>query len=292
MMLYLIGPAEDGTTRYFARQAVALGSNVQWLDLSSAVAARWHIDLDGSVEVYETDLRISIPQGAPVYARLISPASDPDLSRSPARRLVSALASWLELSPGRVVNRPGHAVHNSTKPLHEAVLRSAGFDVPPSVTSSDPRRLQTFASGAPVVVKTISGVRADCFTPDVDQLAGFHPEQGPIHLQRAVDGLDLRVHVVGTRVITVAIRSRAVDYRAADDAEYFRFELPASVAQRVIEMTAEMGLDFAGWDFKVSKHDGRYYALEANPMPGYDVYDRAVDREITRALIDHLGSPL
>ena len=74
---------------------------------------------------------------------------------------------------------------------------------------------------------------------------------------------------------------------SSDDAQYFPYELPSDLVSRVVDATAAMGLTFAGWDFKHAD-DGRFYALEANPMPGYHVYDGVVDREITHALVEYL----
>jgi glutathione synthase/RimK-type ligase-like ATP-grasp enzyme len=179
---------------------------------------------------------------------------------------------------------------NGSKPLHEACLLKAGFNVPPSLTSSDPVRLRAFAETHAAIVKSICGIRADCRRVDPQEFADFHPEQGPVHLQKAIDGIDVRVHVVQERAIAVGVRTAEVDYRIADDAEYFRFDLPSELARQVVESTRAMGLAFAGWDFKVDQ-DGKFYALEANPMPGYHPYDRAVDGAITRALLDHLEEP-
>jgi glutathione synthase/RimK-type ligase-like ATP-grasp enzyme len=288
-VVYLLGPSDDSTTRYFAREATALGADVRWIDLGSALDASWHIDVGGPLELCDRRRRVVVPADASVYARLIAPTGVEDTwdRGSTSQRLLTALASWLEMSNGRIVNRPGHTLDNGCKPLHEAWLRAAGFLVPPSLTSSDRRMLRSFAEAHRVVVKTVSGIRADCFRVGARELRDFHPEQGPIHLQHAVDGIDVRVHVVGNCAIAVGIQSRAVDYRIADDAHYFPFELPLELADRIVEATRETGLTFAGWDFKLCEDDGRFHALEVNPMPGYQVYDRAADLSITRALLDY-----
>jgi glutathione synthase/RimK-type ligase-like ATP-grasp enzyme len=288
-VIYLVGTSSDSTTRHFAREAAACDAAVEWVDLAVLTDGRWHIDLDGDAELWSGGQRVAISPGASVYARLVT---EGDASQDPeqvarSRALLAALASWLELSGGRVVNRPGHVLDNGSKPLHEVCLRRAGFEVPPSVTSSDPERLRVFAEAHPVVVKTISGIRADCRRVDAAEFADFDPEQGPIHLQEVVEGQDVRIHVVGPRVIAVVIQSTSIDYRTAPDAAYAPFELPAELAARLVEATREMGLAFAGWDFKL-RGDGVFFALEANPMPGYHPYDRHLGGTITRAVIDYL----
>jgi glutathione synthase/RimK-type ligase-like ATP-grasp enzyme len=294
VMVYMFGPNNDTTTRYFVREATKIGAEVQWVDLSRVAKSRWRVEVGGVAELHDGGRWIVVSEADSVYPRLVLPSDGEDLEEvdRASRRLLAALAAWLELSCGRIVNRPGHALDNGSKPLHEAWLGRSGFLVPESLTSSDPHRLRSFAECQPVVVKTISGIRADCRRVDANELKDFHPEQGPIHLQHAVDGLDIRAHVVGKRVIAVGIKSRAVDYRIANDADYFSVELPADLARRVVEATFEMGLIFAGWDFKVSDADGRFYTLEVNPMPGYHPYDLAVERRITRALIEYLEGDL
>ncbi len=287
-MIYLIGTSSDSTTRYFAREAATLHAAIQWIELSTLADGRWHIDVDRTADLWIGGHRVCLRPGAAVYARLVEEGDlslGEDATRSHA--LLVALASWLELSAGRVINRPGHALDNGSKPFHEVCLWRTGFRVPASLTSSDPERLRVFAETHPAVVKTISGIRADCRRVDPAEFLDFHPDQGPIHLQEAVDGLDVRAHVIDSRVIAVGVRSRAIDYRAADDAEYFPCELPLALAAQLVEATREMGLTFAGWDFKVSG-EGVFYALEANPMPGYHPYDRAVQGAITRALLGYL----
>jgi hypothetical protein len=292
-MIYLLATSDDSTARHFAREAPRFGARVEWVDLAEAVEGRWQIDVDGDATFRLGGRRVIIPAGASVYARLVLPdgcTDDPDLSLR-ARRLLTALASWLEVAGGRVANRPGHALDNGSKPLHEAWLARAGFLVPPSLTSADPDRLRDFAESQPVVVKTISGIRADCRSVTPKQLRNFRPEQGPIHLQHVVKGQDVRVHVVGDQVIPVGIRSRRIDYRIAPDATYQPLDsgyFPHDLARCMVEATRETGLAFAGWDFKIGKEDGRFYALEANPMPGYHLYDLAPERRITRTLVEHL----
>jgi hypothetical protein len=287
-MIFLLGSRDDSTTRYFAREATAQGAAIEWIDLSAAQAAEWAVEVDGDFAFREGRRRTVVPHGASIYARLVAPggAGDHDSATASGRALVIALTSWLELTGGRVVNRPGHTLDNGSKPLHEAWLRGAGFLVPASVTSSDLKTLRDFVRSHRAVVKTISGIRADCLGVTLEDFGRFRPEQGPVHLQEAVEGIDVRVHVVGERVIAVAVRSRAVDYRIVDDAQYFPIEVPQSLANRLVKTTARLGLTFAGWDFKMSDEDDLFYALEVNPMPGYHIYDAAVDGEITRALVD------
>jgi hypothetical protein len=61
------------------------------------------------------------------------------------------------------------------------------------------------------------------------------------------------------------------------------FDAPHREAELLVRRTADQGLLFAGWDFKVDS-DGTYWCLECNPMPGYSRYDRVCDYTIIDAL--------
>jgi glutathione synthase/RimK-type ligase-like ATP-grasp enzyme len=225
-----------------------------------------------------------------VYCRLIDLSSLQE-NRDTRRRwrgLVAGLAAWLEQADGIVVNRPGHAADNSTKPLHESWLRAAGFDVAPTLTSSNGPELADFAGRGPTVAKSVAGIRADTRSVMPESFADFDPASGPVHLQRRIEGRDVRVHVVDEEVHGELIESDAVDYRTAT-AFFTPFTPPPAVSALVVQATRAAGLLFAGWDFKLDS-EGRFWCLEANPMPGYDGYDTRAGGAISRSLVARLTS--
>jgi len=292
-MLTAVGLDSDPTLAHFVRQADAAGASLELLNLRAAVAGEWRIAL-GSGEPAEFTFAgrsLRLQPGDAIYCRLIdlSPTTGDHRVRRRWRGLMSGLAAWLEQNEGIVVNRPGHAADNGAKPLHEAWLRGQGFDVPATLTSSLGPRLAAFCAEGPTVAKSVSGVRADSRTVTAEDFRDFTPERGPVHLQRRIVGHDVRVHVVGDEVFGERIDSDAVDYRTAR-ARFSRFEPPAGLAERMIAATRDAGLEFAGWDFKVDD-EGRFWCLEANPMPGYDSYDTRADGAISRSLVARLTSP-
>jgi glutathione synthase/RimK-type ligase-like ATP-grasp enzyme len=208
------------------------------------------------------------------------------------RALLGGLRVWLAGLPGRVVNRGLAGAHNSSKPLHEAILQELGFRVPESITGCDVDELRRFTREGPTVSKAVCGTRAQTIEVTEADLEGFVPESGPIHLQRMVRGADARIHVVGDEIIAQRLSADTVDYRRGgvmDDLEVF--EPPEPVRDLVIAATGRIGLAFAGWDFKIDSDD-QYWCLEANPMPGYSPYDLRCDGAITRALLRYLGAEL
>ncbi|GGY01118.1 ATP-grasp domain-containing protein [Streptomyces hiroshimensis] len=291
-MIYAVGIASERTIEHFTAGAGARGVEVETVDLREAAEqGDWQLTMGGDRPARLGGHTLD-PEGA-YYCR-ITDLSALQEERGRAlhwRWLTTALTAWLDHIPGLVVNRPSIHSDNGSKPLHEWTLTRAGFTVPESVTGSSPQRLQAFAEAGPTLVKAVSGVRADSRLVEARDLADFHPWQGPVHLQRYVEGQDVRAHVVGAHVHAEEIVSGAVDYRTDPDAVFTPCELPGPLAERMVRHTAHLGMSFAGWDFKVAE-DGTHWCLEVNPMPAYDWYDRRLGGDITASLLGLLqGGP-
>jgi len=295
-MIYAIGLDSDRTFRHLISEAFKRGIEVQAINLRAVVAGDWRIALpdDGQSWIAVPGWRFELDPQASYFCRIMDLASVQD-EQSLAlqwRSLVVALTSWLDSIPGTVVNRSSARSDNASKALHEYALQCSGFNVPSSLTSSDPEQLIAFASAGPTIVKAISGVRANSRLIEVQELKNFRSSQGPIHLQKYVAGKDVRAHVVGNYVHVELIESTEVDYRHTPEQvkTLSHYELPRSVEEQIVKATAAFGLTFAGWDFKVAD-DGTYWCLEANPMPGYDGYDRRAGGSITASLLQVLLTP-
>ena len=61
-------------------------------------------------------------------------------------------------------------------------------------------------------------------------------------------------------------------------------ELPAHILNKVQQYRVRSGLTLIGIDFRVTAN-GDFYILEANPMPGYDGYDRRAKLAISNHLL-------
>jgi hypothetical protein len=290
-VIYAIGLDSDRTFRHFVTEADRRGVEIVAINLLAVVAeGSWHIVLpdDGSSSLIISGSEIRLNPTASYYCRILDLSSVQEDLRLAMnwRGIVAALGVWLDHIPGRVINRPSAYSDNFAKPLHEYTLEGWGFNVPASLTSSDPQRLADFARMVPTIVKPVSGVRADSRRVQAEEFADFRVEQGPVHLQRYIEGSDVRVHVVGEAVHAELIRSPDVDYRSSSEASptFSSWQIPKYLSDQLILTTAACGLAFAGWDFKLDA-EGTYWCLEVNPMPGYDGYDRRLGHCITDSLL-------
>lgn len=294
-LITAVGLDVDGTFPAFVAAALELGVKVEALNLRAAVEGDWCIPVSGAgaAQFWYGSRTLTLHPEDSYYCRVIDLSgqqTDPSLAQRWAA-LVGALYVWLDSVPGRVANRSRAGAHNSAKPLHETILSGLGFSVPGSLTSCDVGQLADFIEQGPTVSKAVCGARAHTEVVTTASLDSFDPHGGPVHLQRQVDGDDVRIHVAGSQLVAQRLAaSGGVDYRRDGSfADLEVFDPPADICEAVIAGAKELGLDFAGWDFRISP-DGTYWCLEANPMPGYGAYDIHCGGAITRVLLRHLGA--
>ncbi|MFL5298377.1 MAG: hypothetical protein ACJ798_18515 [Phenylobacterium sp.] len=238
-----------------------------------------------------------------IYARMMEPSTLPESQRRagvlPDPRQLTRLAflyeilnDWLEIAPGRVVNRPLAMASNASKPYQAQLITRSGFATPPTLITNDPEQVRAFqAQHGRVVYKSISSVRSIVMElcsgrDDLERVRRL-----PTQFQAFIPGQNVRVHVVGEEVFPTLVESEAVDYRYGGREGFetdLRAEaLPPEVAERCVALTAALGLSFAGIDLKRTP-DGEWYCFEVNTSPGYSYFQQATGQAISDALVRHL----
>jgi hypothetical protein len=233
-----------------------------------------------------------------VYVRLMDDRTLPELARepegSPARRHArgfhETLTRWIDIMPGRVVNRTAAMASNGSKPYQAQLIRAHGLSVPETLVTSRPEAVREFRHRhGRIVYKSISGIRSIVQTVrDEDEARLDRIRWCPTQFQAYVKGEDVRVHVVGAIAFATAIASNVTDYRYAGRtdggaAELRAVELDEDLAARCVRLAASLGLAFAGIDLKVTP-DGEVYCFEVNPCPAYSFYELSTGQKISTAL--------
>ena len=107
-----------------------------------------------------------------VYARPIDPMTLPEncsrrsAPRDPHARSRTAFVSellndWLDIAPGRIVNRPSAMLSNASKPFQAQMIVGAGFLTPPTLITNDPQRVRDFhGEHGRIIYKSCSSVRS------------------------------------------------------------------------------------------------------------------------------------
>jgi hypothetical protein len=201
-----------------------------------------------------------------------------------------AIACWLELTDALVVNRLSAMAGNGSKPWQLRRIQAAGFAVPETVVTTQPHAARQFWDRhGEVVYKSVSGIRsrvARLRPRDAGRLADV--AACPTQLQRYIPGVDVRVHVVGRRVLATEVACDADDYRYAAEQGGGRPELAARTLPPQVEdccrrLAADLGLAVAGIDLRLTP-DGEWYCFEVNPSPAFSFYEGATGQPIGRAI--------
>lgn len=170
------------------------------------------------------------------------------------------------------------------KPFQLQTAQAVGFQIPPTIITSDPDRIVRFlvAQHGFCIAKPVrSGyVQANeqaygIFThrinhDDVERLNSSLP--CPIIVQAEIEkSFDIRVTYVDGHLFSAAIDSQSdpdaiVDWRRTSNPllPHERVELPEEISERIIRYMKCVNLSYGALDFVMDKH-GRYIFLEVNP---------------------------
>lgn len=195
-----------------------------------------------------------------------------------------------------VVNRPTAGRSNWSKPFQAAQIQRSGLRVPDTLVTTDPQAARAFlARHGRLVYKSVSGIRSIVATLDAaDAPRLAQVASGPVQLQQWVDGLDVRVHVVGEQWFATAIHSGAADYRYAsltgEAATGQAMELPSSLGRQLVRLSHSMGLLLAGIDLRLTSA-GEWFCFEVNPAPGFTYFESLAGQPIAEAVAGLLAAP-
>lgn len=270
-------------------------------------------------DVTESDLELSVTHGHAVgrlttrggswdlaefdaiFPRMMDAARLPELeSAGPGtdvwthgHQVHELLAGWIEVAPGRVVNRAAPQGSNGSKPFQSQLIRDAGLRVPETLITNDPAAVVDFlARHRRLVYKSISGVRSIVRTLDRTSMERLERIRWcPVQFQAFCEGVNVRVHTIGaTGVFATIIRSGEVDYRYGpgdDPPQLTAFDLPDGLARTCLELSARLGLHLAGIDLKMAS-SGDVWCLEVNPSPAFSYYEARTGQSIAAAIARYL----
>jgi ATP-grasp ribosomal peptide maturase len=205
----------------------------------------------------------------------------------------------------RYVNHPQRNWAAEYKPAQLKLAAELGFMVPATLITSDPEAARAFArKHAPVVYKPLrlTNLTRDG-EPQVVWTARVEPDEldesvaGTAHLfQAEVAGktADLRITVVGSRVLCVRIQSasRLLDWRSDyDDLSYEVSEPPAPMVAKLHRYLSHFGLTFGCFDFAVAPDEVPYF-LECNPNGQWAWMEPPTSLPMTAAFADALEGSL
>ncbi len=244
------------------------------------------VDLDDVTGVY---VRYVNYRGAPQRAGEAG-LSDQEKVLATAEYQLS-LIQLFDALPCTVINRAFNSTSNDSKLYQASVARAFGFETPRTLVTTNPATARDFydACDGRVIYKSLSSIRSivhrlktEDFGERIERLGNC-----PTQFQEYVEGVDMRVHVVGDEIFPTEVLSNADDYRYARrqgaDLELQPTDIPEHVAHACRAMTRSLGLVLSGIDLRRTA-DGRFYCFEVNPSPGFIFYEANTGQPISEAV--------
>jgi hypothetical protein len=305
-MILLAGITSEHALSRVAAELDRLELPYAWFDQRKAASTSCSYRLDGgglrgTLRIGSKTLRLEDVAG--VYTRLMDDRYLPELKGLPAdapervacRGLHDVFSDWMALTDCRVTNKTEAMTSNGSKPYQAQLIREVGFGVPETLITNEPDLVRDFlATHGRVIYKSISGTRSIVQELDDAALARLDDIRWcPVQFQAYVEGVDVRVHVIGREVFATRVASAATDYRYAGvrDGVPARLEatrLSDAVEQRCVDLTARLGLRFSGIDLRITPDD-EVVCFEVNPCPAYSYYEGHTGQPIARAVAHHLA---
>lgn len=203
------------------------------------------------------------------------------------------------------LERMGIPVHNPPAALERTVdkfytswlLEDAGIPTPRTVVAERMEdAMAAFREMSDVVVKPLFGsngrgmVRVDDQEIAYRVFRALEMERAAYYIQQVIphEGRDLRVFVVGGRVIAAAWR--VADHWRTNVARGGRMEpaeLPESWVELALRAARAVGAEYAGVDL-LPAPDGGVYVLEVNGIPGWQGLQGTTRVDIAGAIVEHL----
>jgi len=299
----IVGPADDAHVLGVSQRVRALGAEPLLLD-ASRFPASLRLTLGEDLD----DVRIDGTHVCPsaVYVRNVSTGALHAAGNAERDSAAERFQTWLV---GReradvltaMLSRWEHngvPVYNGlaasprmTKPFQLALLKEAGLPVAATRWTNDPSEVRSFAVGARVAYKPVSGgaatreLRADDLAPSrLDLLS-----RAPVTFQSLLPGEDIRVYVLdGEVVAAIHIVSPALDFRGHEE-RCVPIELPLAIRQQCIRAAQVIGLRFTGMDLKRDAA-GTLRFLELNGSPMFLGFDARAGTDIAGCLAARLVS--
>jgi glutathione synthase/RimK-type ligase-like ATP-grasp enzyme len=287
-MIVVWGSVTDPPVELVTAALAVVGAEVTLLDNAALAALQYDVSLARrpSGWLHLGGRRVVVDELRGMYARPTNPAGRGAI----AATMMAALASSM---PGCVVNRPVAGRSNWSKPFQLSLLAGAGFLVPDTLVTTDRAAARGFlARHRRIVYKSVSGIRSIVATIDDRRPARLDDlGAGPVQFQQWIDGVDIRVHVVGDRWFATEVASDADDYRypttADADLDMRATDIPPALGCRLVELTRSMGLVVSGIDLRRTP-EGEFCLFEVNPSPGFSFYEEATGQPIAAAIADLL----
>ena len=186
------------------------------------------------------------------------------------------------------------------KPWQWAVAQEVGLRVPRTLVTSHPEDARAFVETAGpgrVVFKaflaSLDAWRETRLVTAEDMARIDLVRLAPVIFQEYVDGVDLRITIVGDNVFPCAIDARRTRYpfdmrMVVGEAEVTPTELPATVRRDLLRLMRRLDLRYGAVDMRRTD-DGEHWFLEVNPAGQWHFVEHRTGQPISEAIATELA---
>lgn len=296
-MILALGSLADETFSYTVKRLATLGHTVHVIDQALLVCCGFfelhcRPDLRSRLVALEKEFRLANYDA--IYVRLTDISNgSPDLRTGErCRAMYYALTEVLTHVPYRVLNPPLGDSSNFSKLLHTKVWSSLGLRIPESCLTNEPDAARRFIEkwNGNVIFKGASATKTWVSTVEARHMSRLDSlRSSPVLFQQKINGPDVRIHVVNSRVFAEQIVAPVVDYRNARGKNVYTPALvPSPISAACLQISEGASQPLMGIDFKIEEKTGEWYFLEANSMPCYQAYDKRAHGKISEAISEYL----
>jgi RimK family alpha-L-glutamate ligase len=249
--------------------------------------------VEADLQTRLTSEQISVLDADAVLARIIPGGSLEQLIYR-----VDAL-HWIENRGVRVINSPGAIERSVDKFYTTTLLHDAGMLVPETVVCERAEHaMAAVGSMGDAIIKPIFGslgrgmVRVSDPDTALRVVRALEQIKAVFYVQRAIehDGRDLRIFVVGNRVIgAIERRAPSGEWRTnvAIGGSAIAIDVSPAMERVALSAVAAVGADYAGVDVLPGR-DGALYVLEVNGIPGWQGLQRATNVDVASFIVEHV----
>ena len=294
-MILCLGCATDPAFTHTLGALREAGVPFDALDLAHlACAGDLSIPSDAPLEATFTlhETRYTLGRYRSAFVRAFDLArSAPDARlRARAEGQYAALVELFSAPPLPVLNPPEAPYRGLSKLFHaSAVAQRLGWPAPRSCLTNDPCMARDFVASCPAgaIFKGASTDKtyASLYDPDAHDSRLRLIRDCPVLFQERIAGPNMRIYVIGDRVIGRRTESPALDHRLSTEQICSTVEVPPSIAEGALRLSLLMETPMLAIDFKIHADTAAWFFLEANIMMQYRREDIRVDGMITRAVI-------
>jgi RimK family alpha-L-glutamate ligase len=298
----VFGADDDPQVEAVKRAVISLDEEAVTLRLDGAEMRSWEWSvqairradgtrLDDLRSVYVRSVPVAIPQHRSAFVSAHEMADWLAAAERGRAMLGAARAAQRSLADRGVemVNPVEAFWFHRSKPGADQRLAHHGIPVPRSLVTTEVRSVEAFvAEVGEVVYKPVAGGGA-CRLLDESALDGAAQALSiaPVLFQERIVGRDLRVYVVGGRVVgTCVIHTEDIDYRG-NETGIESIQTWPELESLAVRAAEALGMAFSGIDIKESP-EGRLTVLDVNPSPMFVGIGTSTGIDVAGALAAHL----